>query len=131
MPYGETEQAKTKEEALDHFRAEMALKKQEEMAKKAQSGGKSYDPHFDDIDPQYLEWGDYETYRDLELMDDGTFRRLRAERLAASRGQGDEDGARHQSIKIFWAYMTSLFNRHTYNRMRLEGKLGSEDDNDR
>lgn len=131
MGHEETEQVKTGEEVLEDFRSEIALKKREEMAKKAKSGGKRYDPHFDDIDPQYLGKEDYEAYRNLELMDPSTFRRLRQERFAAfSDKLNEEEDDRHKSVKTFWAYLANLFDVYTYNRMRLEGTLSADNERD-
>ena len=131
MTYEESEHQKTKEEILESFRSEIALKKQAEMAKKAESKGKHYDPHFDDIDPQHLEWNEYEAHRDLELMDPDTFRKLREERLAAFSDKLDEEeDKKHKSVKMFWAYLANMMDVYAYNQMQLEGALGTDNEND-
>ena len=112
------ETPKTPEEQLEEFRAEIKAIKDAEMAKKKaweERGrtGEAYDPHFDQIKPEFLEQPERMAYAAVEA-DQMTAKELRwlhhdANRAAAERFGKREESPQRQSVNDFWGFLTNRF----------------------
>jgi len=106
----------SQQERLESFQSEIQAIKDGEMAKKAKweergRTGEAYDPHFNDINPDYLgdfERSVYEKYKSNDLSEE-EFGQLRSE-TAEKYKEIPADDEKYQTLRNFWAYLGNLIN---------------------